>query len=59
VHLLLSDGMMYSIVVCAAIGSDCAEDTIPLLLPMGRWLVTAGCCDSTILALSDYAAMLF
>jgi hypothetical protein len=32
VQLLLSDGMTYSIVACAAIGTDCAEDTIPVVL---------------------------
>jgi hypothetical protein len=32
VQLLLIDGMMYSIVACAAIGKNCAESAIPLLL---------------------------
>jgi hypothetical protein len=51
VQLLLSDGVTYSIVVCAAIGMDCAENTIPLLLFMGRCLVMAVCFDCTILAI--------
>jgi hypothetical protein len=42
----------YSIVACEAIGTVRAENAI--LLFTGRCLVTAGCCDSTILALSDY-----
>jgi hypothetical protein len=54
VQSLLSDGMMYSIVACAAVGTDCAKSTIPLLFT-DRCLVTAGYCDSTILALSECA----
>jgi hypothetical protein len=46
-----------SIVACAAIGMDCAENTIPLLLFTGRCLETAGCCDSIILALREYATI--
>jgi hypothetical protein len=56
VQLLLSDGMTYSIFACAAIGTQCAENTISLLLFTGRRLVTAG-CDSTILALSQHATI--
>jgi hypothetical protein len=51
-QLLLIDGMTYSIAECEVIGTDCAENTIPLLLLTGRCPVTAGCCDSTIFALS-------
>jgi hypothetical protein len=57
VQVLLSDGKMYSIFVYAAIGTDCTENTIPLLLFKGRCLVTASCCDSTLLALSKHATM--
>jgi hypothetical protein len=57
VQLLLSDGMTYSIVAFVAIGTDCAENTIPFLLFMGRCLVTTGCCDCTDLALKEYAAI--
>jgi hypothetical protein len=57
VQLLFSDGVTYSIVAYASIGMDCAENTIPLLLITGRCLVTACCCDSTILGLSDYATL--
>jgi hypothetical protein len=57
VKLLLNDGMMYSIVTCAVIGMDLAENAIPLLFT-DRCLVIAGCCDSTILALSEYATIL-
>jgi hypothetical protein len=57
VQLLLSDHMTYSNVAWAAIGTDCAENTIPLLLFKGRWLVTAGCCDSTTFAFSEYATI--
>jgi hypothetical protein len=49
-----SSGMTHSIVVCAVIGTDCAENTIPLLFFMSHCLVTTGCCDSTILASSEY-----
>jgi hypothetical protein len=55
VQLLLNDVMRYFIVVFEAIGTDCAENTIPLLLAKVCWLVTDHCCDSTILALSEYA----
>jgi hypothetical protein len=57
VQLLLGVGMTYSTVACAAIGMDCAQNTIPLLLFTGCCLVMAGCHDSTILALSKYATM--
>jgi hypothetical protein len=50
--------MTYSIVVCAAIGTDRAENTPPLLLFTGCCLVTASYCESTILALSEYATIL-
>jgi hypothetical protein len=33
--------MMDSIVTCAAIGTDCAENTIPLLLFTGHYSGTA------------------
>jgi hypothetical protein len=59
VQLSLSDGMTYSIVACAAIGTDHAENNILLLLFTGRCLVTAGCCDSTVVASSKYAAVRF
>jgi hypothetical protein len=58
VQLLLSDGMSYSVVACATIGTNCAENIIPLLF-MGRCLVTAGCCDLTVLALSEYATLCY
>jgi hypothetical protein len=58
VQLLFSDGMTYSIVACAAIGTECGENIIPLLLFSGRCLATAGCCDSTILALSEFSVKL-
>jgi hypothetical protein len=58
VQLLLSDSMMYSIVACAAIGMDCAENTVSLSLFTGCCLVTAGCYNSKILALSEYATVL-
>jgi hypothetical protein len=45
--------MTYSTVACKSIGTDLAENTIPLLLFMGHCLVTAGCCDSIILALNE------
>jgi hypothetical protein len=48
--------MTYSTAACAAIGMDCAENTIPLLFT-GSCLVTAGCCDSAILALSEYVTI--
>jgi hypothetical protein len=35
--------MTYATVGCVAIGMDCAENTIPLLLFTGRCLVMAGC----------------
>jgi hypothetical protein len=56
VQLLLIDGMMYSIVACAVISTDFTENIIPLLF-MDCCLVTAGGCDSTILALSEYATI--
>lgn len=49
--------MTYSIVACRAIVTDCAENTFPLLL-MGRCLVTSDFCDSTVLALKEYATIL-
>jgi hypothetical protein len=49
--------MIYSIVACAVIGTECAQNTTPMLLFKDRCLVTAGCCDSTILALSEYATI--
>jgi hypothetical protein len=52
VQLLLSYGITYSIFACASICTDCAENTIPLLLVTARCVVTAGSCDSTVLALS-------
>jgi hypothetical protein len=59
VQLLVSGGMTYSTVVYVAIGKDRAENTVLLLLFSGRCLVTAVCFDSTILALSEYAAESF
>jgi hypothetical protein len=56
VQLLLSDGMAYSIVSCAAIGADCAKNIIPLLLFTGRCIVTADSCDS-IFVLREYATI--
>jgi hypothetical protein len=41
VQLLLSDGMAYSIVVRAAIGTDRVENIILLLLFTGHCLATA------------------
>jgi hypothetical protein len=55
--LLLSDCMTYSIVACAAIGRDWAETIIPLLLFTRRCLVTAGCCDCTVLGLGEYVTI--
>jgi hypothetical protein len=55
--LLLSGGMMYFIVACTAIRMGHAENTISLLLLTGRCLVMVGCCDSTILALNEYATI--
>jgi hypothetical protein len=49
--------MTYLIVACAAIGKDCAENTIHLLLFTDRCLATVGCFDSTIFALSEYATV--
>jgi hypothetical protein len=49
--------MMYSIVACAAIATDCTENTIPLLVFMAHCLVAASYCDSIILALSEYATV--
>jgi hypothetical protein len=40
-QLLLSGRMKYSIVACTAIGTDRAENIIPLLLFMGHYLATA------------------
>jgi hypothetical protein len=57
VQLFLSDGMAYSVVACAAIGTDCAENAISLLLPLGRYLVTVGCYNPTIFALSENATL--
>jgi hypothetical protein len=41
-----------------AIGMDCSENAILLLLFTGCCLVMAGCCGSTILAFSEYATVL-
>lgn len=41
----------------AAIGTGCAQNSIYLLLLKGRCLVTAGCCDSTILASREFATV--
>jgi hypothetical protein len=41
VQLLVSGGITNSIVVCAAIGTGRAENTIPLLLFTGYYLATA------------------
>jgi hypothetical protein len=57
VQLLLNNGMTYRIVVSAAISEVSAEDTILLLLFMGRCQVKDSCFDSTILALSNYATI--
>jgi hypothetical protein len=38
--LLLSGGMTYSNVSCAAMGTDRTEYTIPLLLFIGHYLAT-------------------
>jgi hypothetical protein len=59
VKLLLSDAMTYSIVACAAIGTESAENTITLLLFTGRCLVTVSCCGYTILALREYATIYY
>jgi hypothetical protein len=56
VQLLLREGMTYFIVACAAIGTDCAGNAISLLFT-SRCLVTAGCCDFKVLALSEYATI--
>jgi hypothetical protein len=50
--------MTYSIVAYAAIDTDCAENIIPLLFT-GLCLLAVGCCDSTVLALSEYAIILW
>jgi hypothetical protein len=47
----------FSSVAGTAINMDCTDNII-LLLFMGHCLVAAGCCDSTALALSEYAAIL-
>jgi hypothetical protein len=59
VQLLLRDGMTYSNAACTAIGTDCAENTIPLLLFTGRRLATASCCDFTIITVSISVRILF
>jgi hypothetical protein len=46
--------MTYSIVAWAAMSTECSENTIVVLLFMGRRLVTGGCCDYTVLTLSEY-----
>jgi hypothetical protein len=38
---------------------DRVESTIPLLLFTGHCLITADCCDSIILALSEYATVCY
>jgi hypothetical protein len=57
--MLLSNGMTYSIVACAAIDKDCAENITPLMMFTSGCLATAGRCDSTILALGEYATIYF
>jgi hypothetical protein len=59
VQLLLSDGKTYFIVACTATGTDCAENTVPMLLFTGRRLATVGCCGFTIITLSIYVPILF
>jgi hypothetical protein len=54
VQLLLSNGITYSVTGCTAVGTDCAENIIPLLFT-GCGLVMADRRDSAILALSKYA----
>jgi hypothetical protein len=54
VQLLLSNGMTYYIVVFAVIGTDYAENTIPLFLCTGRCLVKAGC-----FVLSEHATLVY
>jgi hypothetical protein len=48
-QLSLSDGVTYSTVTCAAIGTDCAENTTSLLF--------TGCCHSTFPPLKEYATI--
>jgi hypothetical protein len=55
VQFLLSDGVTHFIVAFAVIGTNCAENNIPLFLFAGRCLVKFSCCEPTILALSEYA----
>jgi hypothetical protein len=50
--------MTHSTVASAASDTDCAENTTPLLFT-GRCLVTAGCFNFTILALSEYDLKIF
>jgi hypothetical protein len=59
VQLLLSNAITYSIVACAATGTDFPENTTLLLLFTGCCLVMAGCFDFRILALSEYATVLY
>jgi hypothetical protein len=40
-QLLLGGGMTYSVLACATIGTDGAENTIPLLLFKGHYLEMA------------------
>jgi hypothetical protein len=58
VQLLLCDGVTYSVIACTAIGTNWADNII-LLLFTGSCLVTAGCCDSTVLASSEYATLCY
>jgi hypothetical protein len=50
--------MTYSILAYAAVRMDWTENIIPLLSFVGHSLVKAGCCDSTIFALSKHATIL-
>jgi hypothetical protein len=50
--------MTHSIVACTAIGTECGENIVSLLLFRGRCLTTAGSCDSIIFALSEFSVQL-
>jgi hypothetical protein len=43
--IVAKHGMTYYNVASSAIGTECAENTIPLFFFAGSCLVTAGCCD--------------
>jgi hypothetical protein len=58
-QLLLSDGMAYFVVACAAISTDYSEKAIHLLLFTNRCLVLACWCDSTVLAFSGYVTVCY